>query len=677
MIFTSQMLHLTAVVLQQDAERVSAALLKLGVLHFVDARTVDSRVGEAPDAANAGTQRVRVADARRRIETVMQLGGLQPVFGQAAEPNAPEVDVEAVHRTLDRITARIDQTRGEQNRVQQQILRLEDLLLGIAPAGEERHAADQGRGSSLVEVHTGTVAAARRADLERELKRYPVVISAAPARGAYESLSVVAMKRNGAEIRALLGAHGFTAGALDAIGSPGERAANSEATLRQVREQLVELRAQQTALNRAVRETIIEAETQLRRDWHQLRLRELMLTMRTHFGGTAHAAVFAGWVPAESRPAIDSALTESTAGRCHTEWHTARELEAAGMHVQAPSQLRNARFLKPFEGLVTNYGIPAYGTVDPTPFVAPAYLIMFGLMFGDVGQGLVLVLVGLWGLRRNRTLAATGKRAGGLMGSVLALSRLIIWCGASAMVAGALFGSYFGMSLLPPLWFDYHGVVVGHPHGGPFNSILDVLVLTLYFGVAVIGCGFLINWINLVRTRRWFELVFDKAGVLAGSVYGGGIYAAGAFAASGFRVVPTGWPVLVFVVAPAVLFVLKGPLSGHGGSPAWWVMEWVIELLELLSGFLANTLSFMRVAGLGIAHVTLMVAFFQIAEMAAPNGFNAVALLIMIVGNVIVIILEGLSAGIQSLRLNYYEFFSKHFQPTGVRYQPVSMEVAS
>ena len=106
-------------------------------------------------------------------------------------------------------------------------------------------------------------------------------------------------------------------------------------------------------------------------------------------------------------------------------------------------------------------------------------------------------------------------------------------------------------------------------------------------------------------------------------------------------------------------------------------MEWLVEILEIFSGYLANTLSFMRVAGLGIAHVSLMIAFTRMAEMAASqNGTYTVwSFLILILGNALVIALEGLSAGIQSLRLNYYEFFSKYFIGSGKAYAPISLKV--
>ena len=100
------------------------------------------------------------------------------------------------------------------------------------------------------------------------------------------------------------------------------------------------------------------------------------------------------------------------------------------------------------------------------------------------------------------------------------------------------------------------------------------------------------------------------------------------------------------------------------------IMEWVVDMLEIFSGFLANTLSFMRVAGLGIAHVSLMAAFAQMADLV-ENTVGKIA--IMVLGNALVIALEGLSAGIQSLRLNYYEFFSKYYTGKGFAYNPVAL----
>ena len=139
--------------------------------------------------------------------------------------------------------------------------------------------------------------------------------------------------------------------------------------------------------------------------------------------------------------------------------------------------------------------------------------------------------------------------------------------------------------------------------------------------------------------------------------------------------------ILVAAVALFFRFPLEAARARGAGlrpvSPAMWVMGWVIELLEIFSGYLANTLSFMRVAGLGIAHVMLMVAFFQIARMISPSGASIGSIVVLVAGNALVIALEGLSAGIQSLRLNYYEFFSRYFVPTGSEYRPISLHTRS
>ena len=132
---------------------------------------------------------------------------------------------------------------------------------------------------------------------------------------------------------------------------------------------------------------------------------------------------------------------------------------------------------------------------------------------------------------------------------------------------------------------------------------------------------------------------------------------------------------------PALFLLIKEPFhyikhkdgqSGKKFNPSiifTFLLEWVLELLEIFSGYLSNTLSFMRIAGLGIAHVSLMIAFFAIAEMTS----GIMSVIILIFGNILVIGLEGLSAAVQALRLNYYEFFTKFFHGTGKLYTPISL----
>jgi V/A-type H+-transporting ATPase subunit I len=299
---------------------------------------------------------------------------------------------------------------------------------------------------------------------------------------------------------------------------------------------------------------------------------------------------------------------------------------------------------------------------------------MFGLMFGDAGHGAVLLVLGLLG-----SILYKGARS-----AVRNLLHLIAYCGAAAVVAGILFGSYFGMKWFAPLWFDYHGVVAGHGGGGLVTDIYGVLAITVYFGIAVIALGLVLNWINCVAKSRWFRLFFDKGGLIGGWIYGAGVYAAAYFVRNDYRQLPDSNLLFLLIGIPVLLLTLKPVLeySFHKPrkpftffTPVDFFMEWIVEILEIFSGYLANTLSFMRVAGLGIAHVSLVIAFFSIADMlSGPSGSYTIgSYLVLVAGNVLIILLEGLSAGIQSLRLNYYEFFSKYFSGSGRAYAPVSL----
>jgi V/A-type H+-transporting ATPase subunit I len=262
--------------------------------------------------------------------------------------------------------------------------------------------------------------------------------------------------------------------------------------------------------------------------------------------------------------------------------------------------------------------------------------------------------------------------------------KLVIWCGGAAVLAGVMFGSYFGMGLLPPLWFNYHAIIAGHRGSGFVKDIYSILLIAIWFGISVIALGLVLNWINCSRKRDWFRLVFDKGGLIGGWIYGVGIYSAFYFAQRAYKQLPPGNFLFFLIGLPVLILGLKAPLEffRHKGHKRFqpstlidWAMEWIVEILEIFSGYLANTLSFMRVAGLGIGHVSLMIAFFAIAGMmrGPGGGFTIWSYLILVAGNLLVIALEGLAAGIQSLRLNYYEFFSKYFSGSGKAYQPISL----
>ena len=658
MMFTSEMVHLAVVVLKERAEAVEEQLLESGAVQFHRLGEINPQLGTRLKDAGVDERRSAVVAVRGRIEQILQLGGYAPPIMTGVPPGGTDIDLADIHRGLDQLARDVERFRNRQAEIQREIHRIGNVRRHLA-GWSDALASQKHR---FLDIRYGSLPAAAIQAVDREVGRLSGLVIETGSDEQAVTVLVVAMKRNSVEVEELLAAHGFRAREMPRMPEGVDALDEAEGRVRR-------LEREQAEQGERIRAIISDRREVLEEQWKRVRIQELLLTIRSHTSESTHAAVLSGWVPARSREWIDAAIHRAAGNRCHVEWHSPLEMQESG-YAEIPVELRNPRFLKPFQLLVTNYGVPEYGTIDPTPLVAVAYLLMFGLMFGDAGHGLVLVVLGVLGARFMRS--PTYRR----------LSRLLVWCGGASVVTGVLFGAYFGYELLPPVWFNVHAVVAGHPQGGAVRNLLDILKMTLYLGITVIGLGLFLNWVNRVRRREWRALVFEKEGLLGGGIYAAGVWIADSFARSSFRSLPNLSAVgPLLAVALAILFV-KYPLDARdarragkrGDSPAMWVMDWTIELLEIFSGYLANTLSFMRVAGLGIAHVMLLIAFFQIADMVSPGRTTFLSVLILLFGNVLVIALEGLSAGIQSLRLNYYEFFSKYFTPTGSVYRPVSLE---
>ena len=670
MIFPQAMKQLVAVVLDRDADQVTRALLDQGVMHFVSVTEMDPGLSERLSAGSPRVTEAMIAEIRRRIEGLFSLGGHGlPAQADLRIEDLRALDLAEANRQLDELAASLAGIRERQQALQQEILKLEDIRRQLGMFGDLTAGLQARSQFSFLSIQSGTV---RRAELQamlEELKSIPSVhLEVGPQDATQATMLLITMKRDDGVVNKILDRHGWAEVELsrDALGGKEEVLADLDGKLAGFREE-------QEKLKSGIEALIREKRPELERMWANLRLNELYSRIQSYFSHTARTMIFSGWLPARTQEPLDGALQRATGGRCYLEWHDPSEMSTA-QKAKVPVQLGGPRLLAPFKMLVTNYSIPQYGTVDPTPFVFVAYLAMFGLMFGDVGHGLVLSLMGILGL-------ATYK---GASQNIRNLLKLAIWCGGAAMVVGVLFGSYFGLSLLPPLWFNYHGAVAGEHTVGVVKDVYGILLITIWFGIGVIGLGLALNWVNRLRRGDWFGLLFDKAGLIGGWIYAAGVYIAFYFAARSYKQLPPGNFLFLTIGLPVLLLAWKAPLEFflHREHKRFqvstlidWGMEWVVEILEIFSGYLANTLSFMRVAGLGIAHVSLVIAFFAIAGMLrGPAGnFSPWSYLVLVAGNVLIIALEGLSAGIQSLRLNYYEFFSKYFSGSGKAYEPISL----
>jgi V/A-type H+-transporting ATPase subunit I len=669
MMFTTQMTQLFAVVLGKDRQAVTEVLLSEGVMQFIRISEFESDGTEGWASVQPETALSDISDLRKRVEGVLHTIGVIPVPPQQTdlERRVP-VKFEQEKKRLDLLDRERESMRERQRALNQEILKLEDLKRQIQVYNVNLSNVSLPSHQSLLSLQTGSLPVAQLSKLEDALKDLPALSVVLGQDSKTAHVLLISIKRDHAQIEKIIANAGWSKVEL-----PKELLSTKKDLSGELSAKLKTFTDEQKKLQKKVDDLVGKDKERLSELWCNLRLHELCTRIQINFQSSPRTLIFAGWLPAAKKDILAKQITQASEGRCYLEWQDAGNKET--IKAEVPIQFNNPKVLAPFQMLVRNFGIPEYGTIDPTPFVMPLYLTMFGLMFADAGQGLVLAGLGLLGVRKFKDQEA--KRV------AYQLSWLILWCGCAAIFFGVLLGSYFGMGLIKPLWFDFHGIVAGHSSGNTMISDLnDVLAITIYFGIAVIALGLLFNWINLLRTQRWMELIFDKGGILGGWMYAGGIYIASYMVAHGYKAFPSGPHLFMLAGLPALLLLIKEPChhfqhqrnhpdetSGLLGKLPGFLMGWIVELLEIFSGYLSNTLSFMRVAGLGIAHTCLMISFFTLADMT--SGLFSV--LILVFGNVLVIGLEGLSAGIQALRLNYYEFFTKFFHGTGKLYTPISL----
>jgi V/A-type H+-transporting ATPase subunit I len=393
-----------------------------------------------------------------------------------------------------------------------------------------------------------------------------------------------------------------------------------------------------------------------------IRTERCLLETAAKLPRTTAVTMITGWVPQASAPAITGSLRALTQGRCCLAVAPPTGDEAEDV----PVLIRHARLLRPFAALVRGCGLPHYWEVEPTLFVAISFVLMFGMMFGDVGHGFILAasgLVALWAGRRENVRDA----------GVLLLSG-----GCASMLFGVLYGSYFGLAAARPyaLWCD---PLDGDP--------VRLMALAVGVGIVMITLGLLLNIINRCRRGDIIGALMGGCGVLGIMFYWGALtllVSPDILRSSHLLAAALG----LFLGVPMIGWLLRRPLElwharrvGIPCEPQGWfaaLAETLVDVFEVALSYLANTISFVRLAAYAMSHAALLLAAFLLAEAVRglPGG-HVWAILVIIFGNLGALLLEGLIAAMQALRLEYYEFFSKFYAGGGKAFTPFRLPVNS
>jgi V/A-type H+-transporting ATPase subunit I len=355
-------------------------------------------------------------------------------------------------------------------------------------------------------------------------------------------------------------------------------------------------------------------------------------------------AALLGWMPADDLPRL-TARVAGFGGAVVSLPHPPG--------VQPPTQLPQAGAVREFAPLVETYTTVPYADVNPAPVAGLAYVVMFGMMFADVGHGALLFLAAIairlrWSPRLNPLRPVWLFLAG---------------AGLASMVFGALYGEFFGpTNVVPVIWL------------APLDHPIPLLGAAVAVGAALLAGAYALGTVNRFREGGWRLAAYAPSGLAGAALFLGLGAVAGGLYLDRTWMVLLGGAVTVSGLAVAYL----GLLASAGGGPAG-AAQAGIELFDLVLRLGSNLVSFARLAAFGLTHAALGAVIWQGTTGLWRHGIlgevGAVALFVL--GNALAFALEGLVAGIQALRLEYYELFSRIFDSEGRPFLPWHVPLAT
>ena len=345
-----------------------------------------------------------------------------------------------------------------------------------------------------------------------------------------------------------------------------------------------------------------------------------------------------GWVPAQELDRIKDRFS------AFPDLMLAEDSPRSIKGETPPVLLKNNFWARLFQPFTEMYGLPAYNEFDPTFLMAVTYSILFGIMYGDVGQGLVLIALGIFLYKKK------GMWLGGILGSV----------GIFSVIFGFVFGSFFGYEELIP---GFHVLESG-------ENATRILLVSAAIGVVTIIMMMVINIINGIRQKDLKKIFFTNNSVAGLIFYLAVVIGAIVMLVTGAKVFSAVYIVCLIVIPILIMFCQEplGKLVSHQKdwkpeSIGGFIAENFFEMFEVILSFVTNTVSFLRVGAYAICHAGMMLVVYTLAgDPASP--------IVLVLGNIIVMGIEGLMVCIQVLRLEFYEMFGRFYQSGGKKFKP-------
>ncbi|MBI5824292.1 MAG: hypothetical protein HZB18_09715 [Chloroflexi bacterium] len=660
MLFPKQMSEVELIVPSKDLVAVTRTLSGYGVFHQVDS----AYLGLESQGPNAWQDKAGAySTLERRIQAIMQNVGLAEEYPVKAEIESV-VDMDAVRPGVDRIEEEVkgvsDQLSGERKRLEL----LESQLRQLEPIADVDVEVGALKKSSFMHSILGVVPSANISRLRTSLLRVPHVFFILREDAQKPVVWILGIRSNSDVLeRAAKSAY------LNPLSLPDEFGGTPEQITAMLRKEIESAKQRISGFEADLARLGGSYKSELQKLLWDVHISRVMADAIVRFGQLRHTYVVVGWAPTADLEDLTSRLKEASREILIETMATSR----SGHHAQVPVALTQNKWLKPIQMLVGTYGHPSYGELDPTLLMAFTFPLLYGAMFGDLGQGLVMLVLGI--LMHNKI----------MMKGMQGLGLLIAYCGVSASLFGYLYGSIFGFEghlVEEYLHFHFEPMWIS-----PMENILSLLSIAIDVGIVILMFSFLLGMLNSIRSQDWAHLLFGHSGIAAFVFYICFLAMLGAFlgdtalaprVAVAINSLPLPFTTLLAVFGVFVMFggFFRNMVEGHTliegkgvGGFMMFLIQSLMDLIETVISMLSNTLSFIRVGAFAVAHGGLSLAIFSLAGEEPDAGFW----ITIVIGNLFIIGFEGLIVGIQTMRLHYYEILGKFFHGGGMQFEPLKL----
>lgn len=658
MFFPKEMTEVELIIPSKDIVAVAKVLSGHGVFHQVDSTYLGlENLGPSAWQEKAGNY----SALERRIQAILQTLGLPEEYPTKADADNM-VEIESIRPAVDRID---EQVKGNSDQLSNEKKRLElfeSQLRQLEPIADVKVEVGSLNKSAYMHSILGVLPASNIGRLKTSIGRVPHVFFTLREDSQKPVVWLLGPKSNSDILeRAAKSAY------LVPLSLPEDLSGTPEQITATLKKEIEESKKKIASLEEQLNKLAGTHKVELQKLLWDTHISRIMADAIVRFGQLRHTYVVVGWVPSANLENLTTRL-KNASKEVLIETHTPSRSDH---HSNIPVALTTNKWLRPIQDLVTTFGRPSYGELDPTLIIALSFPILYGAMFGDIGQGLVLMLVGT--LAHNRI----------FMKGLQSLGLLLVYAGFFATVFGFLYGSFFGFEgkhyehvfhkPLHPLWMS------------PLENILTILGFAIDAGIVILIFAFLLGLFNNIRQRDWAHFWFGHTGVVALSFYFcfltvlDGLLGTTPIApkiAGAIASLSLPFNILTPVFAIGLMFngLFRNIAEGHRpyieGGIGMFLVTSFMDLFEGVISMLSNTLSFVRVGAFAVAHGGLSLAIFSLAGEEINIGFW----ITIVLGNIFIIGFEGLIVYIQTMRLHYYEILGKFFHGGGMRFEPLKLK---